>query len=116
MSSHKLKKLALYVLQAFLCVGAIYMGMAILGGILYLHEASKIDYADMRPEIFDILKTESILVGLGTLLLFWVGSVRTYLARNGKAERRRTDDQQASLKFPYRFTQCVHLFARKEHP
>ena len=87
MNSLKLKKLALYVLQALLWIGAIYMGMAILGGILYLQEASKIDYADMRPEIFDILKTESILVGLGTLLLFWVGSVRTYLARDRKAEQ-----------------------------
>ncbi len=87
MSLQKLKRLALYVLQASLWIGAIYLGMAILGGITYLHEASKIDYADMRPEIFDILKTESILVGIATLLLFWIGSVRTYLARNRKTVR-----------------------------
>ena len=72
MSSHKLKKLALYVLQAFLCVGAIYMGMAILGGILYLHEASKIDYADMRPEILRFEDREH---------LGWFGHIASFLGR-----------------------------------
>lgn len=89
MSLRKLAKFALYALQASLAIGAIWIGIAILGGMFYLQDASKIDYADMRSEIFTILRNESILVGVGTTFLFGIGIVRTFMARNREAERRK---------------------------
>jgi len=89
MSSRTLKKLALYALQALLGVGVIVVALAVIGGISYLNEASRHGYAEMRSEILRILRNESIFVGLGTLLLFLIGTVRTYLARVRGAEQGR---------------------------
>jgi hypothetical protein len=90
MSSRKLGKLALSVLQAFLGIGAIWIGVAIIGGMFYLDDASKIgDYADRRSQTFWILRNEIIFVGVGTLLLFGIGTIRTYMARNREAEQRK---------------------------
>jgi hypothetical protein len=88
MNWHKLGKLALYVLEALLWVGVLWTGVAILGGMIYLREASKIDYADMWSEIFSILKNEIILATVGTLFLFGIGTLRTYMKRNREAEIR----------------------------
>jgi hypothetical protein len=92
----KLRDLALYFLQAFLWIGAIYMGVAIFGGMAYLHDASKIDYADVRPKMFSILRTEIILAGVGASFLFGIGTVRTYLARRGPELRKQTIRQPRS--------------------
>jgi hypothetical protein len=93
MSWPKLRDLALYFLQALLWIGAIYMGVAIFGGMAYLHDASKIDYADMRPKMFSILRTEIMLASLGASFLFGIGAVRTYLARSGPEQRKQTISQ-----------------------
>ena len=85
-SSHNLRKLAFYVLQALLASGAILIGIAILGGMFYLHDASKHAYVDVQSEILSILKNEIILVGVGTSFLFWIGTVRTYMARKIEKE------------------------------
>ena len=65
------------------------MGLGILGGITYLHEAAKIDHADMWSETFSILRREIILVCVITSLLFWIGTLRTYMARIRVAELRK---------------------------
>lgn len=88
MSSQNLRKLALYLLQALLWGGAILAAFAIFGGITYLHEASRHAFTDMRSEIFAIFRTESILVFVGTSLLFGIGAIRTYMARNRAAEQK----------------------------
>lgn len=81
MSSRKLVKFALYALQAVLWSGAILIGLAILGGLAYLHDASKHAFSDVQSEILLILRNEIIFVGVATTLLFWIGTVRTYMAR-----------------------------------
>jgi hypothetical protein len=90
MNSQTLKKLALYVLQALLWIGAIMTGVAIFGGMCYLHEASKHDYAAARSAIFSILKNEIILAALGASFLVRIGTVRTHIARCGTEQRKRT--------------------------
>ena len=98
MKRRMLTRLALYVLQAVLWSGAMLMGLAILGGMAYLRDASKHAYADVQPEIFTILKNEIILAGLGATFLFWIGTVRTYMARNRDAEQGSYPISQPSLK------------------
>ena len=89
MSSRKLVKFALYALQALLGAGAILAAIAFLGGLTYLVEAQRNAYSDMRSEILQIFRTESVLVVVGTTLLFWIGTVRTYMARNREGEQRK---------------------------
>jgi hypothetical protein len=89
MSSQSLRKFALYVLQALLWSGAILIGLASLGGMAYLHDASKHALADVQSEILLILRNEIIFVGVGTSFLFWIGTVRTYMTRNRVAEQRK---------------------------
>ena len=86
MNRRLLTKLALYVLQALLWSGAIFLGLAILGGLAYLHDASKHAFADVQSEILTILRNEIIMVGVGTSFLFWIGTVRTYIAGNRGAD------------------------------
>jgi hypothetical protein len=81
MGSPTLKRFALYALQAILWGTAMLIGLAILGGLTYFHEATRNQYEDMWSEIRQILRNEMILVGLGTTLLFWIGTVRTYMTR-----------------------------------
>jgi len=83
MSSQALRNLALYVLQALLWIGVLLTGVAIFGGMVYLHEASRFDYAGM----FSILRNEIILAALGTSFLFGIGAVRAYMARNREDEQ-----------------------------
>jgi hypothetical protein len=80
MNARKLGNLALYALQALLWIGAALTALAIFGGITYLHEASRHQYEDVRPEIYQIVKNEIILGGLGTSCLFGIGAVRTFTA------------------------------------
>ena len=89
MSSRKLVKFALYALQALLGAGAILAAIAFLGGLTYLVEAQRHAYSDMWSEILQIFRTESVLVVVGATLLFWIGTVRTHMARNREGEQRR---------------------------
>ena len=89
MSSRKLVKFALYALQALLGAGALLATIAFIGGLTYLVEAQRNAYSDMWSEISQIFRTESVLVVVGTTLLFWIGTVRTYMARNREAEQRK---------------------------
>ena len=89
MSSRKLVKFALYALQAVLWSGAILIGLAILGGLAYLHDASKHAFSDVQSEILLILRNEIIFIGVATTLLFWIGTIRTYMARNREGEQRK---------------------------
>lgn len=85
MSSRKLAKFALYALQALLAAGAMLITLAILGGIVYLHEASRHQLMDVWSDVSGILRTESVLVFVGTSLLFAIGTTRIYLARISKS-------------------------------
>ncbi len=90
MNRRLLTKLALYVLQALLGAGAILAAIAFLGGLTYLVEAQRNANSDMWSEILQIFRTESVLVVVGTALLFWIGTVRTYMARIRGTELRKT--------------------------
>ena len=57
MSWPKLRDLALYFLQALLWIGAIYMGVAIFGGMAYLHLTKRLRL--VAPEVVASLKTDS---------------------------------------------------------
>ncbi len=87
MTRQKLTRLALYGLQALLWFGVISAALAILGGMSYLDEASRSGDEDMWSEVFRILKNVTILVALATSFLYWIGTVRTYMARKWKAEQ-----------------------------
>jgi len=97
MNLQKLRNAALYVLQALLAIGAIFVSITILGGLLYLQEVSRHQLADLRSEVFDFLRTESVLVFVGTTLLFWIGTIRAYAARIRGAERSKGLMERPSL-------------------
>jgi hypothetical protein len=80
-NSRKLRRTALYALQALLWSGVMFTFNAILGGMMYLNDASRMGHRYMGPEIPRILWDELVLGFLTALLLFWIGSVRTYLKK-----------------------------------
>lgn len=78
----------MYALMALLSGAALYATAAIIGGLLYLNDASRHSIDEMWSESLPILRTESALVFVVTLFLFWIGSVRTYLKRTREAGHR----------------------------
>jgi hypothetical protein len=78
-NSGKLSRIAMYALQVILWSGVTFTFMGILGGMMYLNDASRMGHRYMGPEIPRIVWDELVLGFLTTLLLFWIGSVRTYL-------------------------------------
>ena len=101
-SWRNLRKLALYAFQAFLWISAIWFSIVILGGMIYLDDASKLNYADMRLRTYSILRDECKVVGLVAFLLFGIGIVRAKIARNREAEPNEVHDQPVSLKPTHR--------------
>lgn len=89
MSSRKLAKFALYALQALLAAGVILISIAFVGGLFYIHDFSRHQIEDVGSEVFQFLRTESVLIFVGTSLLFGIGTIRTYLVRNRETELRK---------------------------